>query len=159
METKVISTIVAINPCYLDSNIRYHILTKLKNQNEGVCTFDNGHIIAVNRIIEIGENKISSASSYINFDIKYEITFLKPKIDNTYNGKVCMIIDNGIFVDIENKLKVLIPSSSLKNFTYSVSDNTFSKDNIMLCVDDSIKVIITAIKYDNNIFRCIGKIG
>lgn len=157
METKIISETIPINPYYLDNNIKTHMLNLLKQDIQGTCTLSNGYIISVNKIIELGDNIISSANSFIIFNIKYEITYIKPEIQKVYYGKVCMILENGIFVYIENMLKILIPSTTLKYVKYKIDTNTFSNEDITINIGYDIYVEITAIKYETNMFRCIGK--
>ena len=44
---------VSIESRYLDSDIKDHILDKLKKTMEGKCTFSSGYIVEVKRVQEI----------------------------------------------------------------------------------------------------------
>ena len=149
---------VSIEPMYLDSNIKDHILNKLKKTMTGKCTLNNGYIIEVKRIVNIGENRIGCAKSLIIFNVTYEAEILKPQKGQCIRGKVCMIFQNGIFVDVCGKMKVLIPIASMKEYTYSSIENSFKSSNntIVTGVDINIEIVMT--KYEKKQFSCIGKL-
>jgi DNA-directed RNA polymerase subunit E'/Rpb7 len=156
---KITNDKVSIESKYLDSDIKDHILDKLKKCMEGNCTLDNGYIIAVNKIIDIGENKIGCANSFVIFDVTYEVEILKPEKGQFMSGKVCMVFQHGIFVDVCGKMKVLIPSSSMIGYKYSSDKNLFQKDdNKILCgIEIDIEIVMT--KYEKKQFSCIGKLN
>ena len=80
---KHINQKVSIESEYLNSNTENHILDKLKKIMEGKCTLDNGYIIDVKRIINLGDNTIGGANSLVIFDLTYEAEILRPE-----NGQI-----------------------------------------------------------------------
>jgi DNA-directed RNA polymerase subunit E'/Rpb7 len=151
---KNINQKVSIESKYLNSNTENHILDKLKKIMEGKCTLDNGYIIDVKRIINLGDNTIGGANSLVIFDVTYEVEILRPENGQILSGTVCMIFHHGIFVDIKGKMKVLIPSASMSSYIYNPSDNSFGP--ISKGINVSIEIVM--IKYEKKQFSCIGKL-
>ena len=149
---------VSIEAMYLDSNIKNHILNKLKKNMEGKCTFEYGYIITVNKIIRIGDNTIGSANSLVIFNIVYEADVLKPETGHVLSGKVCMVFQHGIFVNVYEKMKVLVPATSMINYKYQQDQNNFTwlEQSIENGVEVTIDIVMT--KYEKKQFSCIGKL-
>ncbi len=148
---------VSIHSKYLDKNIKSHLLNKLKSTMIGTCTLEHGYIIEINKIIKLGDNLITSANSLVIFDIIYEAEILKPEIGQDLSGKVCMIFQHGIFVEIKNKMKVLIPATSIPLYTFK--DTIFVNDNDEeISLGNELVITVVMIKYEKKEFSCIGKI-
>ena len=143
---------VSIDSKYLDKNIEKHLLNKLKKIMEGKCTLDNGYIIDVKRIVNIGDNKIGRANSLVIFNLTYEAEILRPKKGDILYGTVCMIFHHGIFVDVNGKMKVLIPATSMPAYVYNQIDNSFGP----ISKGDKLSIEIVMIKYEKKQFSCIG---
>lgn len=150
---------VSIDCIYLDYNIKENLLKKLKKTVVGNCSLDYGYILDIIKIINMSNNKISSADSLCVFDVIYEAEILKPKIGNVFTGKVCMVFQNGFMVDIQNVIKVLIPVSSLKDFVYKEDNQSFILKNKLIIKEDiEVNIEIVMIKYEKKKYSCIGKI-
>ena len=143
---------VSIEPKYLNSEINEHVLNKLKKNMEGKCTLDNGYIISVKSIIDLGSNTIGSNTSVI-FNLTYEAEILRPDKGHILSGNVCMVFHHGIFVNVCGKMKVLIPATSM-NYDYNQSNNSFGP--MTKGVDVTIEIVM--IKYEKKNFSCIGKL-
>jgi DNA-directed RNA polymerase II subunit RPB7 len=156
---QIIKQKVSIEAMYLDKDIKDHILVKLKKNMEGRCTFDNGYIITVNKIINVGSNTIGSANSLIIFDITYEANTLRPEKGVVLTGKVCMVFKHGIFVDIFGKMKVLVPSNFIEGYEYQQDSNSFTCLKSIIKNDVEVSVDIVDMKYDKKQFSCIGKLN
>lgn len=154
----VIKRNVCIQPKYLDKNINTHILKKLQDSTRGECSKKNGHILEVTRIVENYGNRISSANSDIIFDIEFEAKVVKPEQGQIMEGIVCMISKDGIFVQIENVLKILIPPSSLSEYELDPTSSFYSKDEDTIERKDTVKVKISATKYSKKKFSVIGSL-
>lgn len=158
MLQQTITQKISIESKYLDSDIETHIFNKLKKNMEGRCTFDDGYIINIKRIVRIDSNKIARANSIVIFDVIYERDVLKPVEGQILNGKVCMVFQHGIFVDIYGKMKVLVPVKYMKGYNYNEDENKFvgKHKNIELGLEISIDIMLT--KYEKKEFSCIGKL-
>ena len=155
---KIISQKVSLESKYLDSDYEEHILKKIKINMENTCSYNHGYIISVNKILDIGENMISNANSSVIFNVKYEVDILKPEIDDILNGTVCMIIEDGILLDIDEKIKILISAQSMKNYEYNKDKNVFVDGKDIIQMGMNIDTQVIQIQYEKHNFSYIGKL-
>lgn len=103
------------------------------------------------------DNYISGVNSSIIFIVEIDVDNLKPELGDIFSDKVCMIFSGGLFVDVKNKMKVLIPSNSLSKIGETFVDN---KNNIIKN-NDIIKVKIIGVKYSTTKknFSCFGELN
>jgi DNA-directed RNA polymerase subunit E'/Rpb7 len=146
---------VYLEPKYLNLNLDTHILEKLQTCIIGTCDYENGYILGVNKILKIGDNKLSQTSSCI-FTVSYLATVLKPEIGRQFIGKVCMVFNDGLFIEVYNKMKVLVPYTTFDTFTFE--HDKFKKDNLTIGEGSEVNIEITMIKYEKKNFNCIGKL-
>jgi len=149
---------VCIEPQFLDSNIMQHLFDKLKRSVQNECTKEYGYIIKVESIIEISDNWISSANSDIVFNVVFEAETLKPEIGLQLQGNVCMIFPNGILLDIQNKLKFLVPLESLKGYELNSVGMCYEKGGTKINKGDELTVEVVEIKYKDRSFMCFGNL-
>jgi DNA-directed RNA polymerase subunit E'/Rpb7 len=149
---------ICIEHQFLDSNIKVHLLEKIKKTILNECTKDYGYILDVKRIIKINDNYISNANCDIIFSVLFEVENLKPENGKQFKGEVCMIFGGGIFINIKNKQKVLIPITNLKDYTYNQSEKTFKKGSKIIKENDVLELIITGTKYSKQKFSCFGNL-
>ncbi len=150
---------ICIEAQYLDSNIMSHIFSKIVDSTKNECTKANGHIIRVKKIERILENKIANSNSDIVFTVQFKADTLLPKDGMEVVGTVCMVYKDGIFIDIEGKQKMLIPSSSLISSSYDDILNSFEHEGGVIKLGDTVKAKITATRYDKHSFSCFGSIA
>lgn len=139
-----------LEPKYLDSNFHEHLLQKLRDTIVGECTKEYGHILSIDRITEIISNEDTI------FTLKFEAMTLKPEVGKILEGKVCMVFKDGIFLKVADKQKMLIPSLTLREYTYNEDTASYIKDKNKITIDSVIRGKITAVKYDKRNFSCVG---
>jgi DNA-directed RNA polymerase subunit E'/Rpb7 len=141
-----ISRQISIKPIELNENIKHTIIEKLKDTIEkDDCSYENGYILSINKILSYTSNYISNATNMVVFTVVFDAVTLNPNIGSIYEGKVISIHSSGFFVEIKNKIKVLIVI--VNNNTESIP----TKDSI-------VKIEITDIRYQNKKISCIGKL-
>ena len=151
---KSIKQKVSIEAKFLNKNINDHLLNKLIKIMIGKCSNEHGYFLNVNRLISVGNNSIMYSNSLIIFDVVYEALTLKPEIGDVISGTVCMVFQHGIFVNVNNKLKVLIPATSLKSYVFK--DNSFTSQDKIITNGIEMCIVIVMIKYEKKEFSCIG---
>jgi DNA-directed RNA polymerase subunit E'/Rpb7 len=156
----IIERKICIEPEFLYTGLNEKLLDKVKKVYENECTKETGYILRVNKIVEIKDNYISNVNSSIVFVLDIDVDVLKPEINAVYIDKVSMIFSGGLFINIKNKIKLLIPISSLSEYKFDSSTKTFtdSKDKILIKENDEIKIKITGIKYSKKNFNCFGEL-
>lgn len=149
---------VCISPEFLNSNINIHILDKIKETKINDCNKENGYIIKIRKLLKILDNNISKVNCDLIFTVVYEAEVLRPEIGKTFEDKVCMVFSSGLFVNVMDKFKVLIPITCLQNYLFENNSfiNRINKNTIL--EGDTVKFEITSIKYSKKKFNCIAKI-
>ena len=160
MSTSIIERRICIEAEYLDQNVLDHVLNKIRHTCKNECTKEDGYIIDVNKIVNVKNNYISNVNSDIVFIVAFEAEILKPEVGKQFTDKVCMIFSGGIFINIKDKFKVLIPQSCLDKYTYESTTKMFvhNDNNTSIKEDDIITIVITVMKYSKKNFSCIGNI-
>lgn len=149
--------VVYLKPEKLTSNYKQNILEEYISLNKNKCSESEGYISSIDSIVSIEDNMISNGSSYISFTVNFDMMFFKPKVNTEYSSKVCMIFVNGIFVNIEDKFKVLIPNDVI-DYKYDRENNIYKNETTghIINLNDTIKVLLTDLKYVNKNFIGIG---
>ena len=151
---------LCLQPEFFDKNIQTHIFNKLKQDLENTCSKEYGYILEVNKVLKIKDNYISSNCENI-FVVDLQFTTLKPEIDKEFSGVICMIFSGGVFINIKNKLKVLVPESCILDYKFNQYKNIFiniTDETITIKQGDIVNVIISGIKYSKKNFSCFGRI-
>ena len=154
--TSIIEKRICLDHENLNSDIRKCIYEKIKESINNECTKEHGYILGVKRLIKIKDNYISNVNCDNIFIVEIEAYTLKPEIGKKFKGEVCMIFNGGIFLNIKNKQKVLIPVSTLKNYSYDTTNRRFQNNKKQISVGDEINVEITGTKYSKQSFSCFG---
>jgi hypothetical protein len=149
---------IYLEPKYLDSKLVSHIYKILQEQMIGKCDKNYGYILKIYESLNIIGNTVASASSGVFFNVRFDIKTLKPKIGGVYQGTVCMLFQEGIFVEVSNKMKILIRIDKMGDYKYSKSRNVFKKNDKTISKDDTVEILIEMIKYEKQNFNCIGSL-
>tara|TARA_A100001015_G_C15010094_1_gene722617 strand:- start:216 stop:695 length:480 start_codon:yes stop_codon:yes gene_type:complete len=158
METILLEKSVNLHCKYLDINIMDHLLHILKENMLYKCTQENGYILNISKIDKIISHSIERSNGENIFIISFFADVFKPKENMQIEGTVCMIYKDGIFIDIMNKQKMLIPKNNLTDYEYDEKEKIYKNDDINIKNGDRIKAIITNVGYSNNKYSCFGKL-
>ena len=148
---------IMLEPAQLDFSYKTHLLNKMKLHYEKQCTNQYGYIISVDDIETIHGNTIAPADCSTVFDTTFKITALKIEIGCVLLGTVCMVFPYGVFVEIFDKVNVLVPSKNLEEFKYNSEDILFEHDNITIKKGVKIEVILCNVRYEKKKYVCIGR--
>lgn len=149
---------ICVEPSHLDDKIFDHLLEKIRNDILGHCDQEHGYVTKVYNKIKIINNTISTFGPSVFFQVKFEAEVFKPKIGLEYKGKVCMIFQAGIFVEVFDKMKVLIPVDQMNGYKFDKGNSSFKKGGKTVCQNDIVKIKINLIKYEKQNFSCIGNL-
>lgn len=158
MEIKIIEKKISLEPKFIDNKFLDNILNQLKIVTKNDCSEKYGYILSVSKIVKITEQYISPSNSHAKVKVLFEAKVLHPQKGKIYKGKVCMIFSSGIFVNINDIFKTLIPTSELTNYIYDSSENCFKKDKEKIKVEDELKFSIIDLEYSKNKYSCYGKL-
>jgi DNA-directed RNA polymerase subunit E'/Rpb7 len=149
----IIQKRVYLEPKYLDQNIMDHLFVKITEDTFGECTKEYGHILSVKRIVEIVNNEDTI------FTVRFEAVTLKPETGVKYTGVVCMVYKDGIFISVEGTQKMLIPSITLKGYTFEDVSGAYVNGDKCIKEGDTVDVNVTASKYNRQSFSCFGSLA
>ena len=153
--TSIIEKRITLNPKYLTKNIKKHLIKQIEQETKNDCSKEYGYILKIKKLIDIKDNEDTS------FLVKFEAETLKPEKDKILDGTVCKIYKDGIFVDIQQKQKILIPAMNIADFEFDEDNNKYFNENNEETIkeNDTITVKISAVKYNKRKFSCFGSIA
>ena len=149
---------ICIEHEYLSEDIYKYIFSKIKEITMNECTKNYGYILNIKRLVRIKDSYISNVNCDNIFTVIFEAETLKPEIGKEFQGSVCMLFPGGIFLNIKNKQKVLIPISSLENYVFDLTKKCLKKDKKIIKEGDMLDVCITGVKYSKQTFSCFGNL-
>lgn len=159
MQIITIEKRICLHSKHLDQNFMDHLLCKISELTYGNCTKEYGYIINIIKINFIVSHEINRANSDNIFNVNFDAEILKPEKDLEIEGIVCMIYKDGIFINILNKQKMLIPKSNLSEYTFDSELKMYQhKNGETIKMNDNIKAVITAVSYSNQKYSCFGSI-
>lgn len=150
---------ISLDSDSLDANLHQNILNKIRKEYKNECNKEYGYFLEIKKLLKIKDNYISSNCENI-FIILFEVEVLKPEKNKEFNGIVCMIFDEGLFINIKDKLKILIPQSLIHNYKYDEETNSFiwKKKKKFIKTGDNVSVKIEDVQYSNKNFCCYGEL-
>ena len=150
---------ICLDAQYLDANYKDVLLAKMREETGCECTEKYGHITSVKRIVKIVDNYVSNVNCDVIFLVRFEVITLKPEVGDVMVGDVCMVFEGGIFLDIDNRQKVLISADSLgDDYVYKHHDKEFVMKDHAICIGDRLKFEILGSRYKTNTFSCFGRL-
>lgn len=158
MDTTIITGRICLEPKHLDSNIVKHLLVKIRQQTENACLKEHGYILKVIKIAKIIDNRISSANSDIVFTVSYLCNRLLPIVGKILKGEVCIIFNKGIFIEVCNKMKVLITADKLIGYTFDQAKMIYMNDKKIIQKGETLSVKLTGVMYSKQSFSSFGEL-
>jgi DNA-directed RNA polymerase subunit E'/Rpb7 len=162
MDKTIIEKRICLESRFLDSNYEQHILNKANQDTKNECSQKYGFIIRIVKIDKILDHEINRVNADNVFTVKFEAETLKPEPGKIFRGSVCMIYKDGIFINVFNKQKILIPTCVLTdNYSFNEEKNLYvgNEDHDDIIKEGTIlNVKITASQYNNLNFSCFGTI-
>jgi DNA-directed RNA polymerase subunit E'/Rpb7 len=150
-----------LNPKYLNGDIYKFLLEELKGKIKKECTNEYGYILDIYRIIRVIDGfNISPINCDVICDVEFEAEILKPKVNDEYEGKVCVILPKvGVLIDVQECLKILVKSNSLSDYTYNSTNNSYihnKQKEKHIVIGNVIHVRLRGVKYTEHKFCCFG---
>lgn len=152
MSEVTITKRVYLESKYLNHDIMNSLMKTLVESVKTECTKEHGHILSVRCILDILENEGNV------FMLRFLAKTIKPEAGKQFTGKVCMVYRDGIFINIEDRQKMLIPATSLKGYTFDQLHNTYTKGVKIIQVGTIVNAVVTAAKYNKGNFSCFGSL-
>jgi DNA-directed RNA polymerase subunit E'/Rpb7 len=125
----------------------------LKNKYEKTCDEEDGLILSIDDVIKV-ENMVSKDSCYIQFDLTFMATVIKPEKGMKLVVKPSYILGTkGIFSKLYDNINVFVPESNIKDWKYS--NDSYTKSDRVIDKDTEINVVINDIKFNSTKYNCV----
>lgn len=158
MDKAVLEKRILLDSKYLTKDIKQHICNKLVEVTKEECSKDYGYIIEIIKILEIKGHEIGRVNFDNIFTVIFEAYILNPVSGAEFEGVVCLIYKDGVFVNILDKQKMLIPKESIKDYKFDEDKNIYKKGDSVITQDTKVKVRVTASQYRKKSFSCFGSL-
>lgn len=158
MDKAVLEKRILLDSKYLTKDIKQHICNKLVEVTKEECSKDYGYIIEIIKILEIKGHEIGRVNFDNIFTVIFEAYILNPVSGAEFEGVVCLIYKDGVFVNILDKQKMLIPKESIKDYEFDEDKNIYKKGDSVIAQDTKLKVRVTASQYRKKSFSCFGSL-
>ena len=156
MEIVTLVRRICLHSQYLDKDLQHHLLQELIKTTRNECGKEYGHLISVKKINKIMNHKIGRVNGDNVFTVEFDVLVLHPIVDTELPGVVCMVYQDGIFVNILEKQKMLIPATSLKMYKFNGELSIYESHAHSIGVGDDVEVVVTASQYSDGCFSCLG---
>lgn len=147
---------IVLRPCQLE-NMEENIY-KLVRKQISHCTKQDGYILEISENISYTPLRISVTTGNVFYTVSYSFQTLLPQEKHIYPSTIDVIFKEGIFTKFHS-IRILIPASSLVNWSYNKHENCFVNDHTNQTIKQKsiICTRITSIRYDEHAYLCIGK--
>ena len=160
---------IILTPDELNQEILYLLEHKIKEKYI-LCNHEYGYITKLCKIHNGYTSYIERNSGNVKISVRFLAERILPTIGKQLVCTVHMIFNHGIFAQIGENIKILIPAISIKNGKYSVDDGDdcskhpvfkISGDDGIKIIesDDTLKITINEVKYNKNRYNCIGQLS
>jgi DNA-directed RNA polymerase subunit E'/Rpb7 len=157
--TITFDTDILVEPVYFN-DIVTRVTTNVNSKYLNKCTKNWGHILKILNI-DIKDNKIAPSDSMVIFIVECKIQNLKPVAGDTVRGRVTMIKEYGLMVDILNlnKQPIFVATKDLNGYTYCQNDGSYKREDTgdIIDINDELEVRVQNVRYMNCLFNCSGK--
>lgn len=158
MNKRVVKDKICMEAKYLGPDIAENIKRCVCKKMLGNCDQEHGYILEAGQDIKILGNSISSAGIGVFFNIRFTVKSLKPSVGDEFEGKVFMVFEHGIILEVENLMKVFIAKGKMPGYRYSKSKQIYKGKTKNITVGDTVCVEIDAVEYEKKNFNCIGSL-
>lgn len=151
---------VFVEPRFLNEHLKEHILEIVKERFLDKCSPTYGYVMKIYEEIEILSNVISMANGTgsVIFRIRFSIKALLPKKGDVFNAVVQRIFHRGMFVEVENRMMVLVPVDKIKGYTFDTTENVYKNGKKKIKLGDSVSVKIYNKKFEKGRYDCIAEL-
>ena len=102
MATHIIRRTFQLKPNIL-SDVDTHVEKYAREHVINSCDEKDGYITSIDNV-KIESIDVCEATSFLNVNVNIESTCVKPKTGSKYSGRICLIFDMGILVNVAGVL-------------------------------------------------------
>jgi len=171
MATRIIRRTFQLKPTIL-SAVDTHVEKYAREHVINSCDEKDGYITSIDNVT-VESIDVCETTSFLNVNVNIESTCVKPETGSKYSGRICLIFDMGILINVAGVLKVLVPMNDnvciingkeRRMLYYSETGLLKTIDDqrpsIVLQKNDMLSVEVTGVQYNysTNSYNCFGNI-
>ena len=153
---------VKFDPKFINEDIIKTLVEITKKCFERTSSKEDGIIKRVNYLKRIVSNEISKTTGHVIFIVELDVDLVYPKVGDVFNMYIIRIDSKAIFVEDDAEVfKAIVSADNITDFEFNKTLGTFvnKEHKLQLRLKDKISIIITAMKYENNMFKYVGKLN
>ena len=150
-----------IEPKDLDANLEEIIAKKLCRVAKGTCNGENGYIIDIIDVTDIGDGLVLDTSGDVQFNVKYTALVFKPKKGDVLDGVVTNVNQNSIVVSVGPQSVMIAHSSMPSDIEYDPFTKSYKSadmQSVVIQEDNEIRFRVIGVNILANEITCAGTI-
>ena len=146
-------------PRFIDGNIINKLVELARTTFEGTSSKEDGIIRRINGLKRIVSNEISKTTGNLIFTLEIDADIVYPRVGDVFDMVIIKIDPKAVFVECD-VFKAIISADNICGHEYDRAAGSFynSESRTLIKLRDVVSVTIIAMKYDNNMFKYVGKI-
>ncbi len=174
-----VSRTFQLSPGILSRDVDAKISELVKTTMVGSCSEENGYITEV-RDVSIKNALVSEATGLVDFSVVFDAVCVNPTEGSRFGGRVCLVFDMGVLIDVAGIFKILVPvcdgkmrlrrnadlganGEAEQEVVHETTEDgsqikSVSDDSINLTKGSLARVVVSGVQYnpDTNVFNCFG---
>jgi DNA-directed RNA polymerase subunit E'/Rpb7 len=153
----------------LDENVIEHLRKKIHTDLIGHSDREHGCIVKIYNNLKVLGNTVSNTGPGVYFHVRFGARVIKPEVGDVYSGRIILVVSNGIFVEVTDTIRPLVPLWHLEQLGYqyeSTTGNTPLSTNSLfvsskkepLTLGKTVTIKITNVEYNGKIFSCAAEL-
>tara|TARA_Y100000389_G_scaffold183941_2_gene201905 strand:+ start:7312 stop:7875 length:564 start_codon:yes stop_codon:yes gene_type:complete len=102
-------------PSILNERVDENVKDRVRQKYVNYCSKNDGYILDI-LDVKIVDCEISPTNSSVQCDVEFDARCMKPFVGDVRTGKVCLIFERGVLLELDGVLKVLVPRDEKGGF-------------------------------------------
>lgn len=162
MDTIHIIQDICIEAKFLGNKFKENLYKTLSEKLLNFCDEELGYITHLEeKSIKIKGNSVSQTGA-VFVKVECVVKRLLPKLGKKYSSKVCMVLEQGVMVSVNDIMKIFIPTKNLSDYKLKDKDGEFyfkKSGGKYIKNKGSLMVKIDTMRYEKRRFNCIGSLA
>ena len=116
--TDLIKRKIVIPPHALGADLSSYVATTVEQMERKLCTRQHGYILRIIGDVVLSVPVVSNANSEVGIQVAFRAETLLPKTNEPLTGRVWKTFPEGVFLEVEELLKVLVPASTIPGYRH-----------------------------------------
>ncbi len=158
MDEVIINRRVPISSRHLHKGLERKLLEEIKRTTDGECSSEYGYIMEILSLGDVGIGEVAPGTLENVFPVSFLARVIKPKSGSEVDGIVWKVCEDGIFVSVADKFKVMVSEDEFDELGYGTHPDGYEKDGNIITVGSLVRIKIEHVRYEcsKQLFSTIG---